>query len=86
MFCRSMERGVWARRLLREDGEEVIEVGGEDDEADWDAISTWFCGAISDRESESNAIASAVMSARSLVDLSMGLVTRSLRRVSWDAR
>ena len=69
MFCRSMERGVWARRLLREDGEEAVEVGGEDDEADCDVISAWFCGAVSDRESGSDTITLAIMSARSLVDL-----------------
>ena len=72
MFCRSMERGEWARRLLKEDGEEVVEVGGEDDEADCDAISACFCGAVSDRESGSDAIALAIMSARSLVDLCIG--------------
>jgi hypothetical protein len=71
MFCRSMERGEWARRLLREDGEEAVEVGGEDDEADCDAISAWFCGAVSDRESEFDGVALAIMSARSLVDLCM---------------
>ena len=71
IFCRSMERGEWARRLLREDGEEVVEVGGEDDEADCDAISAWFCSAVSDRESGSDAIASAIMSARSPVNLCM---------------
>ena len=69
MFCRSMERGEWARRLLKEDGEEVVGVGGEDDEADCGAISAWFCGAVSDRDSECVSIASAIMSARSLVDL-----------------
>ena len=63
MFCRSMDRGEWARRLLKEDGEEVVEVGGEDDEA------AWFCGAVSDRDSECVSIAPAIMSARSLVDL-----------------
>jgi hypothetical protein len=72
MFCRSMERGEWARRLLKEDGEEVVEVGGEDDEVDCDAISARFCGAVSDRESGSDAIALAIMSARSLVDLCIG--------------
>ena len=63
MFCRSMERGEWARRLLKEDGEELVEVGGEDDEADCGAIPAWFCGAVSDRDSEFDAIASAIISA-----------------------
>lgn len=63
MFCRSMERGEWARRLLKEDGEEVVGVGGEDDdEAGFGAISAWFCGAVSDRDSECVSIASAIMS------------------------
>jgi len=61
MFCRSMERGEWARRLLKEDGEEVVEVGGEDDEADCGAILAWFCGAVSDRDSECVSIASAII-------------------------
>ena len=69
MFCRSMERGEWARRLLKEDGEEVVGVGGEDDEADCGAISAWFCGTVLDRDSECVSIASAIMPARSLVDL-----------------
>jgi hypothetical protein len=36
-----MERGEWARRLLMEDGEEAVEVGGEEDEVDCCDISGW---------------------------------------------
>jgi hypothetical protein len=41
IFCKSMERGEWARRLLMEDGEEAVEVGGEEDEVDCCDISGW---------------------------------------------
>jgi hypothetical protein len=34
MFCRSMERGELARRLLKDDGDDAVETGGEEDEAD----------------------------------------------------
>lgn len=43
ILCRSMERGEFARRLLKEVGDEAVEVGGEEDDADCCDISVRPC-------------------------------------------
>ena len=44
MFCRSMERGELARRLPNEDGEEAVDIGGDEDVIGCCDMSAWFSG------------------------------------------
>ena len=43
MFCRSIERGEWAWRLEKLDGEEEADVVGEEDGAECCCILDWCC-------------------------------------------
>ena len=60
IFCRSIESGEWARCLEKLEGEEEVEVGGEED-AGCCCISDWWCGRDKGCDLDCVTVASATM-------------------------